>query len=360
MVEVGDSSILKISPLWFRPEFEPSKRRLTWPNGMVGIIYSGDEPDQLRGPQHATAWVDELAKFKYPQETWDNLEFGLRVGDNPRVVVTTTPRPIPIIKKLLADEMTIDVVGSTYENIANLPAAFVSRILSKYEGTHLGRQELHGEVLEDREGALWRRQEMIEAHRVTSHPDLIRIVVGVDPPGSATGAECGIVVGGIAKIGDVTHGYVLDDRSRQDSPAGWGSEVVTAYNVHRADRIIGEANYGGDMVENTVRTVTGGDKVAYESVHASRGKAIRAEPVAALYEQGRVHHVGQFPLLEDELCTWVQGEGPSPNRLDALVWALTMLMVGDQLEPPAGLVVDDIDTGIYKTQREVGWRRGRR
>ena len=331
MIELGDSSILQVSPPWFMPSYEPSKRRLTWPNGMVAVAYSGDEPDQLRGPQHGTCWLDELAKFKYPKETWDNMELGLRLGENPRVVVTTTPRPIPVLKALLADPMTVDVVGSTYENIANLAPTFISRVLSKYEGTHFGRQEIHGEVLEDREGALWQRQDMIEAHRRVEHPAFTRVVVGVDPPGGV--AECGIVVGA---VGGDRHCYIIEDRSLLGSPDAWGTAAVTAYHHNDADRIVAEVNFGGDMVESTIRTV---DKNAsYKAVRASRGKAIRAEPVAALYEHGKVHHVGQFSLLEDEMCSWVPGEGlPSPNRLDALVWAVTELMLGGQEYPPMGV-----------------------
>lgn len=271
---------------------------------------------------HNSAWVDELSKFKYPKQTWDMLELGLRIGDNPQVVVTNTPRPIPIIKELMADPRTVDVVGSTYDNIANLAPQFIARVRQKYEGTHLGRQELHGEVLEDREGALWTRAAMIDAHRVIRHPRLTRIVVAVDPPGGRT--ECGIVVAGLGEDGE---GYILEDSSLAGSPAAWGEAVVTAYHRNAADRVVAEVNFGGDMVEHIVRTVD--ESVAYKDVRASRGKAVRAEPVAALYEQGRVHHVGQFALLEDELCTWVPNEGmPSPNRLDALVWVLTELMLG--------------------------------
>jgi phage terminase large subunit-like protein len=222
---------------------------------------------------------------------------------------------------LVKDPLTVVVRGSSYENLANLAPTFITRILERYEGTHLGRQELHGEILEDREGALWRRQSMIEAYRRTKCPELVRVGIGVDPPGGKT--ECGIVAGGLGVDGD---GYVLDDASLAGSPDTWGKEVVTTYHRNHADRIFAEANFGGDMVESTIRTV---DKnVPIKMVHASRGKVIRAEPVAALYEQGRVHHVGQFPLLEDELCTWVPGEGlPSPNRLDALVWVITELMI---------------------------------
>ncbi len=322
MIEVEQSSILNISPPSFMPDYQPSKRRLVWPNGAVGTVFSGDEPDQLRGPQHDSAWVDELSKFKYPQRTWDMLELGLRIGDNPQVVVTNTPRPIPIIKELIADPRTANVVGSTYENIANLAPQFIERILEKYDGTHLGRQELHGEVLEDREGALWKRAAMIDAHRVIRHPPLVRVVVGIDPPGGR--AECGIVAAGIDGNG---HGYVLEDPSLVGSPATWGTASVTSYHRTQADRMVAEINFGGDMVGHTISTI---DKtVAFKAVRASRGKMIRAEPVAALYEQGRVHHVGQFALLEDEMCSWVPDEGMlSPNRLDALVWALTELMLG--------------------------------
>jgi len=278
----------------------------------------GDEPDQLRGPQHAAAVVDELAKYKYPQDTWDNLEFGLRGGDLPQVVVTTTPRPIPIIKALVADPGFVVTRGSTYENIHNLPDAFIRRVVKKYEGTRLGR-------LEDDPRALWKR-DGIEALRVVEAPHLVRVVVGVDPPGGAT--ECGIVVAGLGING---HGYVLEDRSIQAGPDVWGAEVATAYHGNSAGRVLGEANFGGDMVEALIRVID--PRIAYKAVHASRGKAVRAEPVAGLYDQGKVHHVGQLPGLEDEQCTWVPGVSKaSPNRIDALVWALTELMLDDEPE----------------------------
>jgi len=334
MVEAGESSILRCSPPWFMPDYEPSKRRVTWPNGMYGTVYSGDAPDQLRGPQHGSAWVDELAKFQYPEQTWDNMEFGLRLGERPQVVVTTTPRPIKVIKQLLAEATTALTTGSTYENLHNLAPMFIRRILEKYEGTYLGRQELHGEVLADREGALWRRADIDEA-RVTNCPRLARIVVGVDPPGGA--AECGIVAAGKANIGGRDHVYVLEDRSLQASPDKWASEVVATYFHNTADRIVAESNFGGDMVENTIRMVN--RNVPVSLMRASRGKQARAEPVAALYEQGRVHHLGQMALLEDELCTWVPDEGmPSPNRLDALVWAVTELMLLEKDYGPPGTV----------------------
>ena len=326
MIEVGDSAILNCCRSDFRPDYEPSKRRLTFPNGCIAIAYSGDEPDQLRGPQHDTAWVDELAKFKYPQETWDNLELGLRLGGDPRVCVTTTPRPIPIIKKLLADPSTVDVQCSTYDNAANLADAFLERILARYEGTRLGRQELHGEVLDDNPNALWNR-DAIDKLRVRQHPDLIRVVVGVDPEATntETSAETGIVAAGVATVDGKLHGYILDDLSLRASPGVWASAVATGYHKHKADRVIGEVNNGGDMVEFTVKTVD--PSVTFKKVHASRGKQVRAEPVSALYEQGRIHHVGFFADLEDQLCEWVPGDAVSPDRLDALVWAITELML---------------------------------
>jgi phage terminase large subunit-like protein len=328
MVELGESAILNCSPPWLTPKYEPSKRRLTWQNGAVAIIYSGDEPDQLRGPQHDCAWVDELAKFRYSQETWDNLEFGLRLGSNPQVVVTTTPRPIPIIKQIIADPATVETRGSSYENIHNLAPAFLERVLSRYEGTRLGRQELYAELLDDVPGALWTRN-LIEQNRVTEHPPLARIVVGVDPPASTTG-ECGIVVAGRGVDGK---GYVLDDLSISGSPDTWARQVVTGYHKYRADRIAAEVNNGGDMVVKTIKTVD--DNVPVTKLWASRGKHTRAEPVAALYEQNRVHHLGMFAELEDEYCSWVPGEGESPNHLDAAVWALTqvMLQTNDAAKP---------------------------
>ncbi len=329
IIEIGESSLLRISPPWFYPEYEPSKRRLVWPNGVIGVVFSGDEPDQLRGPQHAKVLVDELAKFKYPQDTWDNLEMGLRIGDNPQAVVTTTPRPLKIIKELMRDKHTAVTTGHTMENRANLAPPFLARILERYEGTRLGRQELAGEILEDNPGALWQRA-MIDQYRVTANPDLIRVVVGVDPPGGAT--ECGIVVAGDAGNG---HYYVLDDRSLQDTPDKWAEAVLTGYNRNRADAIIGEANFGGDMVENTIKQAARIRNLVYryKAVQASRGKAVRAEPIVALYEQGRVHHVGNFSTLEDEMCEWVPGESDSPNRIDALVWALTELTSTNRWRP---------------------------
>lgn len=321
MVE-GESGILGISSPDLRPKYEPSRRRLTWINGAIATTYSADEPARLRGPQHDGAWADELAVWRYP-EAWHMLMLGLRLGKDPRVVVTTTPKPIRLIKELIASPTTAVTRGATYENTANLAPAFIQEIARRYEGTRMGRQELYAELLEDAEGALWTR-DLLEAARVTSYPALIRTVVAVDPAAGSgeESAETGIIV---AALGEDERAYVLDDRSLRASPDTWARAAVAAYHSRSADRLIAEANYGGEMVEHTVRTV---DKdVAFSAVHATRGKIIRAEPVAALYEQGRVRHVGFFPELEEQLCTWTPG-ADSPDRLDALVWAITELMLG--------------------------------
>ncbi len=328
MIETGESGIMKISDPWFMPEYQSSKRRIVWPNGVTATIYSGDEPDQLRGPQHSKAWVDELAKFRYPQETWDMLELGLRLGDNPQVVTTTTPRPIPIIKRLIADEQTSITTGSTYENKDNLSPRFIERVIERYEGTRLGRQELYGQVLDDDPRALWNR-EMLETSRTVEHPPLHRIVVAVDP--QASSGQTGIIVVGVGKIVGVDHLYVLDDVTPAEGvrPDTWGRAAVTAYHKWEADALVAEVNNGGDMVESVIRTVPGSSNVNYQTVRATRGKYTRAEPVSALWEQERGHMVGYYDDLEDQLCTYVPGETDSPDRLDALVWGATLLMEGD-------------------------------
>lgn len=321
----GESGILNVSHPDRRPRWEPSKRRLVWPNGSIATTYTGDEPDQLRGPQHHWAVCDELAAWRRP-EAWDMLMMGLRLGDDPRVVVATTPRPVPHIKALLAAPTTVVTRGSTYDNLANLAPAFAAEIIRRYEGTRLGRQELLAEMLDDNPGALWTRA-TLEASRVSQAPALVRVAVGVDPSVTSgeDAAETGIVVAGIARQGAVLHGYVLDDRSIRGTPAAWAKQAVAAYHAFRANLIVAEANQGGEMVRHTIRTED--RSVPVELVHASRGKAARAEPVSSLYEQGKVHHVGMFPTLEDQMCEWVPGEGESPDRVDALVWALTKLMV---------------------------------
>lgn len=328
MVE-GESGILACSSPKFMPIYQSSKRRLTWPNGAIAICYSGDEPDQLRGPQHDSVWADEPQKWRYGIEAWDNMEFGLRIGPKPQAVATGTPLPIKLIKDLVFDPQTVVTRGSTYDNLNNLAPSFIKRVVRKYEGTRLGRQELRGEILDDTPGALWTRGNL-DQYRVRKIPTLVRVVVGVDPNASSgeDGAETGIVVAGLGVDG---HGYVLDDLSLRASPAMWATAAVAGYYKHRADRIIGESNNGGEMVEHTIRTA---DKtVSFRSVHASRGKATRAEPISAMYEQGTVHHVGMFADLEDQLCEWVPAVSPkSPDRMDALVWALTELMIPTERE----------------------------
>ncbi len=323
MIE-GESGILAICPKSERPLYKASKRQLVWPNGAKSLIFTADEPERLRGKQHMKLWMDELASWRYA-ESFDQAMFGLRLGNNPQSVVTTTPRPTKIIRDLAKDPNTYVTRGSTYDNRANLAPAFFSEIIKKYEGTRLGRQELNAEILDDNPNALWKR-DRIDELRIVKAPALRRVVVGVDPSvtSNETSDETGIVVAG---VGEDEHGYILDDKSLMASPDGWARKAVQAYWDHGADRIIGEANNGGDLIEVVIRTV---DKtVAYKKVHASRGKAKRAEPIAALYEQGKVHHVGSFPKLEDQMCTYdpIDDTGDSPDRMDALVWALTELMI---------------------------------
>ncbi|HEU4728402.1 MAG TPA: terminase family protein [Kofleriaceae bacterium] len=329
MIE-GESGILAISPPWDRPIYEPSKCRLTWPNGARAELLSADEPERFRGRQSDTIWADELGAWRYP-EAWNQLMFGFRLGDaygvKPRAVISTTPRPIPLIRELLKDPLTRVVVGSTYENRSNLAKTFIHQIASKYEGTRLGRQELYAEILDDVPGALWARS-LIERLRVKDHPPFRRVVVAIDPSvtAKATSDECGIVAAGLGMNG---HGYVLDDVSGRMTPREWGIKAVTAFRGWQADRIVAEVNNGGDLVEVNLRTIEA--KIPYRGVHAARGKRTRAEPVASLYERGLIHHVGMFARLEDEMCSWDPTmANESPNRIDALVWAITELMLEPQ------------------------------
>ena len=319
----GESGLLAICPRDERPDYRKSERALLWPNGVRSLIFTADEPDRLRGKQSHKLWCDEVAAWRYAQESWDQAMFGLRLGDRPQAVVTTTPRPTKIVHDLTADPRNHVTRGTTYDNRQNLAPDFYRKIITRYEGTRLGRQELLAEVLGDVPGALWKRDQ-IEATRVRGHPDLARVVVAVDPEASSQegAAETGIVVAGLGLDGQ---GYVLADETLQGTPAEWGKAAVSAYRTHRADRIVGEVNNGGEMVGYVLATVDA--TVSYKAVWASRGKQTRAEPVAALYEQGRVHHVGAFPELEDQLCTWVPTDAKSPDRLDALVWALTELFL---------------------------------
>ena len=329
MIE-GESGLLAIAPNHFRPVYEPSKRRLTWPNGAIATSFSAEEPDRLRGPQHGAVWADELGAWVNAQAVWDQVQFGVRLGQNPRVCVTTTPKPIKLLSDLMAREGNGVVVtrGRTRDNAANLAPGFVEAIENRYGGTRLGRQELDGEYLADAPGALWQR-DWLDADRVPAAPELRRIVVAVDPAVTNTenSDETGIVVAGLSKDG---HAYILADLSGRYGPLDWAKKAVAAYQQHQADRIVAEVNNGGALVEATIRMAD--DRASYREVRASRGKAVRAEPISALYEQHKVHHVGSFAKLEDQMCSFTSDfdrsrAGYSPDRVDALVWALSDLML---------------------------------
>jgi phage terminase large subunit-like protein len=343
MVE-GESGILAVSPPWERPRYEPSKRRLTWANGAIATLFSADEPERLRGPQHDAAWCDELAGWRYP-EAWDMLMLGLRLGADPRVVVTTTPRSTTLLRGLILDQTVVVTRGTTYENRANLAPSFFGQIIRKYRGTRLGRQELEAELLEDVPGALWNRG-MLGGLRAHTSPPLVRVVVAIDPAATSSerADETGIIVAGKDEIG---RGWVLADASGRYPPTEWARTAVSVYRAHKADRIVAEVNNGGDMVEATLRIIE--PNAPFAAVRASRGKVTRAEPIAALYEQGRVHHLGVFPELEDQMCAFtadahgsLRPSGYSPDRVDALVWALTDLLVDPM---PA--------EGIYEVYRQL-------
>lgn len=303
-----------------------SERLLVWPNGVEGLIRSGANPEEFRGASSDRAWLDEFAAWDYPEESWNNLMFGMREGKSPRIVIATTPRPIPIVKAIMAMPTTVFSRATSYENRANLADIYVRAVLDPLMGTRLGRQEIEAELLDEVEGALWSLK-VIDAGRVKRDavPDLKRIAVGVDPQGTKKqGSMTGIVAVGEGADG---HFYVLEDASVNGTPHEWGHAAVACYERHAADRIVAEKNFGGDMVEQTIRTVR--ENVSYEAVVASRGKRQRAEPGAALYEQGKVHHAGVFAALEDEMCGFTPDTKESPNRMDALVWALTALAFGE-------------------------------
>lgn len=350
MVE-GESGILAVSPPWDRPVYEPSKRRLTWANGAIATTYSADEPERLRGPQHGAAWTDEVGAWRYA-EAWDMLTFGLRLGADPRVVATTTPKPVKLIREIVSDPTTLITRGSTYDNRANLAATFIRKVLRKYEGTRLGRQELNAELLDDLPGALWLRA-MIDGARLQNLPrglppatapghhvalaealGLTRICIAIDPSGAEgedddKADEIGIVAAGRDSAG---RGFLLEDASGLYSPEGWAKKSVELFDRWGADRIVAERNFGGAMVAANIRSVRQAAPVTV--VTASRGKVQRAEPVASLYEQGKVSHVGTFATLEDQLCgftrTGYQGAS-SPDRADAAIWALTDLLLGEEV-----------------------------
>jgi phage terminase large subunit-like protein len=320
----GESGLLNILRRYkMLKDYNRSLGEIILTNGSRIKSFSADEPDRFRGPQHHGAWCDELAAYRY-MDAWDQLQFGLRLGDHPRVIVTTTPRPIKLIKQLLArnDNSVAVTRGSTFDNAKNLAASALEMFKLRYEGTRLGRQELYGEVVDDVEGALWTR-DMIEVARVQEMPNLIRIVVAIDPAVTSgeDADETGIVVAGQTADG---HYYVLEDLTLRTSPEKWARVAVEAYHRWKADRVIGETNNGGDMIELLLRQVD--PVVPYKKVTATRGKLVRAEPIAALYEQGRAHHVGMFIELEEQMCNWTPDSGSSPDRMDAMVWAMHELL----------------------------------
>ena len=329
---MGDSGIIACSPPDREPEWLASKHQLVWPNGAIAQVFSAHEPDSMRGPQFDAAWADELGKWKKGGEAWDQLQFALRLGKNPRCVVTTTPRSVEVLKAILKNPSTVITHAPTEANRAHLAESFLAEVQARYGGTRLGRQELDGVLVEDEEGALWTTA-MLEQARVGVVPEFSRIVVAVDPPVTATkqSDECGIVVVGADTRGDPKdwRAVVLEDASvKGASPEGWARAALAAMERHGADRLVAEVNQGGDLVEQVVRTID--PQVPFRAVHATRSKMLRAEPVAALYEQGRVAHVRGLGALEDQMCKMTavgwKGSG-SPDRLDALVWALTELIV---------------------------------
>ncbi|MCM8729693.1 DNA-packaging protein [Hephaestia sp. GCM10023244] len=326
MIE-GPSGLIAVAADDEPVTWRSAAHELRFASGAKAFVYSAAAPEKLRGPEHDLAWCDELAKWRYGDAAWDNLMLGMRLGDAPRVLVTTTPRPVALLRRIIADRATVETRGRTQDN-PHLPASFVAAMEETYGGTRLGRQELDGELIDDVAGALWSR-DLIERCRVAAVPELVRVVVGVDPPAGIGGDACGIVALG---LGRNDHGYVIDDASVAGAtPEGWAQAVAACAARHRADRVIAEANQGGAMVMAVLTAADAGLPVTL--VHASRGKAARAEPVATLYEGGKMHHAGAFAALEDELCGLIAGggyEGPgrSPDRADALVWAASELMLG--------------------------------
>lgn len=330
MIE-GVSGILALHGVAERPVWYPSRRRLEWPNGSVAQAFSSEDPDALRGPQFAAAWSDELAKWRHGEATWDMLQFGLRLGERPRQVVTTTPRPVPLLKRLVEAPDTVVTRATTRANRDNLAPGFLERVVGRYAGTRLGRQELEGELIDDRVDALWQRSR-IEALRANLAPELGRVVVAVDPPASERSGTCGIVGAGLGRDGI---GYVLADSTIATvRPDRWAASAARLYRSLDADALVAEINQGGDMVIAVIGQVDAA--IPVQAVRATRGKWLRAEPVSALYAQGRVRHVGTFPELEDELCDFGPdglSSGRSPDRLHALVWAITALMLSGGGEP---------------------------
>lgn len=357
MVE-GDSGIMGVHPPDFRPVYQPALSRLTWPNGAVATLFNATEPNQLRGPQFDAAWMDELAKWRYAQETYDMLQFGLRLGSDPRQIITTTPRPTPLVKMLLSDPTCVTTKGSTYDNKANLADSYIEEVRRRYEGTRLGRQEIYADVLLDMPGALW-KADMIDRNRVAKDnlPEFKRIVVAIDPAVAAVDdatdrtSETGIVVAGIDNEGT---GYVLDDVSCVEMPEGWARKAIAAYDHYMADRVVVEVNQGGAMVAPTIRAVR---DVPIQEVRASRGKFTRAEPISALYEQNRVKHVGVHTALEEQMTSFVPGDKVKADRVDALVWALTALFPSTVIKKTGHSIFSEDEYAQVSYTDEFGLRR---
>ncbi|WP_371420575.1 DNA-packaging protein [Tardiphaga sp.] len=324
MIE-GVSGLLNVHPHRERPVWIPSRKRLEWSNGAVGQVFSAEDPESLRGPQFSCAWSDEMGKWRYAEATFDMLQFGLRLGSQPRQMITTTPRPTALLKRLISEPTTATTRAATVVNAFNLAPTFLQSVMGRYAGTRLGRQELDGEIIEDRPDALWSRA-LLEQCRVREAPPLQRIVVAVDPPVSSgkRADACGIVAAGIAEDGVV---YVTaDDTVSSVTPTAWANKAIALWRRLEADALVVEVNQGGEMVRSVIKEVD--DTVPVTPVRALRGKWLRAEPVATLYEQGRVKHAGSFAALEDEMCDFASSglsSGRSPDRLDAMVWAVASL-----------------------------------
>ncbi|OPH83513.1 DNA-packaging protein [Nitrobacter vulgaris] len=332
MIE-GVSGLLAVHAAHERPSWSPSRKRLEWNNGAVAQAFSAEDPESLRGPQFGCAWSDEMAKWRYAEAAFDMLQFGLRLGSKPRQLITTTPRPTALLKRLMNDRASVVTRAPTQANAFNLAPTFLQGVMARYAGTRLGRQELDGEIIEDRPDALWSRA-LLERCRVHEAPPLQRIVVAVDPPASASkrADACGIVAAGQAADGTV---YVIADETVAGvTPALWAAKAIALWRRCEADALVAEVNQGGDMVKAVIAEVDA--EVPVIAVRATRGKWLRAEPVATLYEQGRVRHAGSFAALEDEMCDFALSglsSGRSPDRLDALVWAVTSLALAPRAQP---------------------------
>lgn len=326
----GESGIISISTGDFLPKYEPSKRRLLWPNGATAMMYSAEEPERLRGPQHEKAWCDELAAWKSP-ETWDMLQFGMRLGRRPQTIVTTTPKPTPFVKRILKLQGLIRSGGSMLDNRANLPDSFIRAVLDRYQGTRLGKQEIEGMYLDNIEGALFSEEHIMRRQEPMKPEAYDRVCIAVDPAVSAGEGsdETGIIVCG--SYNDGKNADVLEDASGHYKPNEWADRVVGLYREWKADKVLGEVNNGGDLVEYTLRHATGGQHIPFLKLHSSRGKRLRAEPVGALYEQHRVFHTRYFEQLEEQMVTFnpeaLARKGESPDRVDALVFCLTWLII---------------------------------